>query len=155
MGCFFAMAAYVQLNDPDVLLWMFIYAIPGCLCISIAFSPEVQEHHIWQTLATADIVGSLAGAIYLAAVIRPQMQKGALHNPLVLEEGREMSGLIIIIFWISLCKFVSWYCQRKGDVPVSFWISILVLCFVPFSLWAYCYRNLDPKILPGHCKDML
>jgi hypothetical protein len=43
---------------------------------------------VWQSLATADIVGSLAGAIYLATAIRPQMQKDAINNPLVLEEGR-------------------------------------------------------------------
>ena len=43
---------------------------------------------MWQSLATADIIGSLAGAIYLATAIRPQMQKDSLSNPLVLEEGR-------------------------------------------------------------------
>ena len=43
---------------------------------------------MWQSLATADVVGSLAGAIYLATAIRPQMQKDAITNPLVLEEGR-------------------------------------------------------------------
>lgn len=155
MACFFAMAAYVQLNDPDPVVWMFVYVVPACLCISTAFSPDVQDHVVWQSLATADIFGSLAGAIYLATTIRPQMQNDSINNPLVLEEGREMSGLIIIMLWISLCKFVTWFSQRKGNVPILFWISILVLCFIPFSLWAYCYRNLDRRILPGHCKDML
>ena len=45
---------------------------------------------MWQSLATADIVGSLAGAIYLATAIRPQMQKDSIKNPLILEEGRYM-----------------------------------------------------------------
>ena len=46
------------------------------------------DHSVWQSLATADIAGSLAGAIYLAAAIRPQMKKDSINNPLVLEEGR-------------------------------------------------------------------
>ena len=46
------------------------------------------DNIVWQSLATADIFGSLAGAIYLATAIRPQMQKDMIKNPLVLEEGR-------------------------------------------------------------------
>ena len=46
------------------------------------------DHIIWQSLATADFCGSLAGVIYLATLIKPHMERESIMNPLTLEEGR-------------------------------------------------------------------
>ena len=65
------------------------------------------DNIVWQSLATADIVGSLAGAIYLATAIRPQMQKDSLKNPLILEEGRYICLSVVFVHCnaFSLHKF--------------------------------------------------
>ncbi|XP_071321166.1 transmembrane protein 220 isoform X1 [Trachinotus anak] len=43
MSLFFALAAYVQINDPDAGLWMVGYGVPAVLCAGIGWKPQVTE----------------------------------------------------------------------------------------------------------------
>ncbi|XP_028912899.1 transmembrane protein 220 isoform X2 [Ornithorhynchus anatinus] len=44
MAAFLALAAWVQVNDPDAGLWMVAYAVPAFLSLLVGLSPQVAGH---------------------------------------------------------------------------------------------------------------
>ncbi|KAL1779167.1 transmembrane protein 220 [Sigmodon hispidus] len=41
MAAFFALAAVVQVNDPDAEFWVVVYMIPAVLALLVGFNPLV------------------------------------------------------------------------------------------------------------------
>ncbi|XP_024257878.1 transmembrane protein 220-like isoform X2 [Oncorhynchus tshawytscha] len=117
MSLFFALASYVQINDPDAVLWMVAYAIPANLCLLIAIKPHVTER---------------------------------ITNIFQQEEGREFSGLMLILVWLLLC-------QHSGCSIGALRLSVAVaITIFPFVAWLYYYINKELRTSwPPHCKTAL
>ncbi|XP_038836531.1 transmembrane protein 220 isoform X2 [Salvelinus namaycush] len=117
MSLFFALASYVQINDPDAVLWVVAYAIPANLCLLIAIKPHVTER---------------------------------ITNIFQQEEGREFSGLILILVWLLLC-------QHSGSSigALRLFVAVAITIF-PFVAWLYYYINKELRTSwPPHCKTAL
>ncbi|KAJ8389116.1 hypothetical protein AAFF_G00123220 [Aldrovandia affinis] len=142
MCLFFALASYVQINDPDAALWMACYAIPAGLCLLISLNPQVTEALPWRRLADLHTLVSAAVASMLGWVLYEKQIQHVFHQ----EEGREFSGLMLTIVWLLLCR-------HSGRNPVG----ALRVCIAagitvfPFVAWLYYYINKDLRSAwPSH-----
>ncbi|XP_076726512.1 transmembrane protein 220 isoform X2 [Callospermophilus lateralis] len=99
MAAFFALAALVQVNDPDAELWVVVYAVPAVLTLLVGVNPLVTGHFIWKSVSAVHMSFCLVWAAGLAYHFLLHTQHNILHE----EEGRELSGLVIITAWMSLC----------------------------------------------------
>ncbi|XP_013377712.1 PREDICTED: transmembrane protein 220 isoform X2 [Chinchilla lanigera] len=148
MATFFALAAFVQVNDPDAELWVVVYMIPAVLTLLVGFNPLVTGSFIWKSVSAAHILFCLVWAAGLAYSLLLHAQHNILHE----EEGRELSGLVIITAWMSLC-----YSSSKN--PVGGRIQLLlatVIALFPFISWVYIYINKEMRSSwPTHCKSVI
>ncbi|XP_074168157.1 transmembrane protein 220 isoform X1 [Sminthopsis crassicaudata] len=148
MAAFFALAAYVQINDPDAELWMVVYMIPAILTLLVGFNPLITGNFIWKNLTKLHLFLCTLGAVNLGFYLFHHSEKNILHE----EEGRELFGLGIIIIWLSLCHI-----STKNPVGrrVQLIVTIAVsLC--PFITWFYIYVNKEMRSTwPTHCKTVI
>ncbi|XP_077825724.1 transmembrane protein 220 isoform X3 [Macaca mulatta] len=112
MAAFFAMAAFVQVNDPDAELWVVVYTIPAVLTLLVGLNPQVTGNVIWKSISAIHILFCMVWAVGLAYYLLRHTQQNILHE----EEGshfqnlkctpfyRELCGLVIITAWIILCR---------------------------------------------------
>ncbi|XP_071968838.1 transmembrane protein 220 [Engystomops pustulosus] len=148
MSMFFALAAYVQVNDPDAEMWIVIYVIPAALILLVSINPDITGHVIWRTLSTLHCTGCMMGASYLLMSL---ILSGHIRSLLHEEEGRELSGLLIIALWMYLCK-------DTGRAPVGGWRLLVGVCISVFPLvtWIYVYMNKEMRTSwPQHCKTVI
>lgn len=106
MTIYFAICVALQYNDPDPYLWMPMYGAAMVACI--LFSRSTLRPWI------AGLIGGLALA--WAGTIAPRVvgQDGFAHmfesmkasNPLI-EESREMGGLLIVFAWMAALTVAS------------------------------------------------
>ncbi|XP_075435732.1 transmembrane protein 220 isoform X2 [Ascaphus truei] len=100
MSLFFAMAAYVQINDPDAEIWIVVYTFPAALTFLVGINADITGHLIWRTLADLQCAACVLGTGSLAGYLFIYRKKSLLHE----EEGRELCGLGIIAVWMLLCR---------------------------------------------------
>ncbi|XP_072259394.1 transmembrane protein 220 isoform X1 [Pyxicephalus adspersus] len=160
MSAFFSLAAFVQLlltadtmsipsqiNDPDAGVWIVIYVIPASLILLLSIKPDITGHVIWKTLSDLHSVLCLLGASRLFVSLLLDGKKNILHE----EEGRELSGLAIIVLWLLLCRNSG----RKsiGGPRLLIAVSVSVL---PFIIWLYIFINKEMRTSwPQHCKTVI
>lgn len=94
--------AFLQLNDPDALLWTAIYLFAACLCLLAMYQK------LWRWLT---VVSSL---LFMAGAIRqwPEVYKGitgTMNNNPEIELARESLGLVICAVFVML----SFFLQKK------------------------------------------
>ncbi|XP_070250400.1 transmembrane protein 220 isoform X3 [Myotis yumanensis] len=99
MAAFFALAALVQVNDPDAELWVVVYMIPAVLTLLVGLNPLVTGNLIWKSVSAVQAFFCVVWAASLAYHLMLHAQWNVLHE----EEGRELFGLVIIATWMSLC----------------------------------------------------
>ncbi|XP_054111825.1 transmembrane protein 220 isoform X2 [Callithrix jacchus] len=99
MAAFFALAAFVQVNDPDAELWVVVYTIPAVLTLLVGLNPQVTGNAIWKSISAIHMFFCTVWAVGLAYYLMHHTQQNILHE----EEGRELSGLVIITAWMILC----------------------------------------------------
>ncbi|XP_016043191.1 transmembrane protein 220 isoform X2 [Erinaceus europaeus] len=107
MAAFFALAAYVQVNDPDAELWMVIYTIPAVLTLLVGFNPLVTGHFLWKTISAIHILFCIAWAVCLVVYLLFHIHQNIFHE----EEGRHPVGgrlQLVIATVITLFPFISW-----------------------------------------------
>ncbi|XP_036409477.1 transmembrane protein 220 [Megalops cyprinoides] len=147
MCLFFALASYVQINDPDAGLWMAGYAIPAGLCLLISFNPHVTEALLWRRLADLHTLISAA----VAAMLGWTLHKEGVKHVLQQEKGREFSGLVLTAVWLLLCR-------HSGRNPIGALraCTAAAITAFPFVTWLYYYINKDLRAAwPSHCKTAL
>ncbi|XP_029584117.1 transmembrane protein 220-like [Salmo trutta] len=146
MSLFFALASYVQINDPDAVLWMVAYAIPANLCLLIAIKPHVTETLLWRRIAKLHVLISTA----VVSMMGWTLYKERITNIFQQEEGREFSGLMLILVWLLLC-------QHSGSSIGALRLSVAVaITIFPFVAWLYYYINKELRTSwPQHCKTAL
>ncbi|KAM7371450.1 hypothetical protein PAMP_008692 [Pampus punctatissimus] len=100
MSLFFALATYVQINDPDAGIWMVCYGVPAVLCALIGFKPHVTETLPWRRVADLHVMVSSA----VTAVLGWRLYKEQITEIFQQEEGREFSGLMLTLVWLLLSR---------------------------------------------------
>ncbi|XP_066442651.1 transmembrane protein 220 isoform X2 [Eleutherodactylus coqui] len=128
MASFFALAAYVQINDPDAEIWIVIYAVPAALISLLSIDPDITGHVIWRTLSGLHCAICLIGAFYLLASL---LISGNIKSILQEEECRAVVGGFRLLVATSISIF-------------------------PFLTWAYIYINKEMRTSwPQHCKTAI
>jgi len=101
VGILFAIAALLQLNDPDPVRWLTLYALAAAACWL-----SLERPSRW-ILAAAVGLAALVWAVLLAARVVPTFEWANLVRakdprfPAV-EETRELSGLVLIAVWMGV-----------------------------------------------------
>lgn len=147
MSMFFALAAYVQINDPDAGLWMVGYGVPAVLCACIGLNPLVTETLAWRRVADLHVMISGAFLAMLGCSIDRERLADILHQ----EEGREFFGLLLTTFWLLLSR-------HSGRSPVGkLRVSIAVaISLFPLVAWLYFHFNEELRMSwPSHCKTAI
>ncbi|XP_036884053.1 transmembrane protein 220 [Sturnira hondurensis] len=148
MAAFFTLAAVVQVNDPDAELWMVVYMIPAGLTLLVGLDPLVTGNFIWKSVSAVHIFLCTAWAVCLAHYLVLQTQWNVLHE----EEGRELTGLVIITAWMSLCHSSSKH-PVGGRIQLA--VAIIIALF-PFVAWVYIHVNKEMRSSwPTHCKTVI
>ncbi|XP_047615172.1 transmembrane protein 220 [Phacochoerus africanus] len=148
MGAFFALAAFVQVNDPDAELWVVVYTIPAGLTLLVGLNPLVTGSFIWKSVSTIHILFCIVWAAGLAYNLLLHTKQNIFHE----EEGRELFGLVIITAWMSLCHSSS---ESPAGGRIRLAIAIAVALF-PFISWVYIYVNKEMRSSwPAHCKTVI
>ncbi|XP_051680452.2 transmembrane protein 220 isoform X1 [Oryctolagus cuniculus] len=203
MAAFFALAAFVQVNDPDAEVWVspdgalsslpgtwerlpalqmsaltdipvpassgvekmnracnpgalspqgqdrqVMYAIPAVLTLLVGFNPLVTGNFLWKSVSAVHMSVCVLWAVGLAYHFLLHTQQNILHE----EEGRELSGLLIITAWMSLCRS-----SAKNPVGgrIQLALAIAIVLF-PFISWIYVYTNKEMQSSwPTHCKTAI
>ena len=103
----FLFSVVVQYNDPDPIQWMLIYGLAAAACIL-----SLKSRLPWKVPALIGVV-----ALVWAATIAPDVigkttfaemfQSFHMINEVV-EESREMGGLLIVAFWMAALTLASY-----------------------------------------------
>ncbi|XP_037544593.1 transmembrane protein 220 [Nematolebias whitei] len=147
MSQFFALASYVQINDPDAGLWMVGYGVPAVLCALIGFTPHVTETLTWRRVADLHVMISSA----VISMLGWKLYSEKITQIFQQEEGREFSGLMLTVVWLLLCRHSGR--APVGKLRVSTAVSITVF---PIVAWLYYYINKELRSnWPSHCKTAI
>uniref|UniRef100_A0A3Q3VRJ9 Transmembrane protein 220 n=1 Tax=Mola mola TaxID=94237 RepID=A0A3Q3VRJ9_MOLML len=147
MSFFFALATYVQINDPDAALWMVGYGVPAVLCVFIGLRPHVTETLPWRHLADLHVMLSSA----VVAMLGWRLDKERLAGIFQQEEGREFSGLMLTVVWLLLCRHSGG--APLGTLRVSTAVAITAF---PFAAWLYYHVHKELRASwPLHCKTAI
>ncbi|KAM9472422.1 LOW QUALITY PROTEIN: transmembrane protein 220 [Salvelinus alpinus] len=146
MSLFFGLASYVrQINDPDAVLWVVAYAIPANLCLLIAIKPHVTETLLCRRIGKLHVLISTAVFSMMGWTYKER-----ITNIFQQEEGRELSGLMLILVWLLPC-------QHSGNSigALRLFVADAITIF-PFVAWLYYYINKELRTSwPPHCKTAL
>ena len=102
----FLFSAAVQLNDPDPLAWIGIYAVAAVVC-----GLEIRRRApVWAPVAIAFIALFWAGSLYYRVNEVPISSLFAEWEmrDVRIEEAREMYGLTIVGIWMIVIISVRW-----------------------------------------------
>lgn len=147
MSLFFGMAAYVQVNDPDAATWIVTYSIPAALSMFVSLNPRITDNIIWKGLSDLHSIACILGSIFLAWHLIIHTERNLIHE----EEGRELSGLLIVTVWMILCRCTSYHSIGKFRLTLAAVITLL-----PFVSWLYIYVNKEMrKSWPSHYKTVI
>ncbi|KAF7657357.1 hypothetical protein LDENG_00028640 [Lucifuga dentata] len=147
MCIFFALAAYVQINDPDAGLWMVGYGVPALLCAFIPLNPHVTECLPWRRLADLHVMISSA----VIAMLGWTLWMEGITDVFQQEEGREFSGLMLTIVWLLLCR-------HSGKAPVGMLRASTAVAITVFPFVAWLYYSINEELRsnwPSHCKTAI
>uniref|UniRef100_A0A8C6WTZ2 Transmembrane protein 220 n=1 Tax=Neogobius melanostomus TaxID=47308 RepID=A0A8C6WTZ2_9GOBI len=147
MSLFFALATYVQINDPDAGLWMVGYGVPALLCALIGWRPQVTESAPWRRVADLHVMLSTA----TVSVLGWTLVKEQVTDIFQREEGREFSGLLLTLLWLLLCRH-----SGRSPVGVLRVSTAAAITLFPFVSWLYYYIHKELRAdWPSHCKTAL
>ncbi|XP_026210168.1 transmembrane protein 220 [Anabas testudineus] len=147
MSLFFALAAYVQINDPDAGIWMVGYGVPAVLVALIGLKPQVTETLPWRRVADLHVMISSAVIAMLGWALYKERVTQIFHQ----EEGREFSGLMLTAVWLLLCRH-----SGRGSVGMLRVSTAVAITVFPFVAWLYYHINKELRSnWPEHCKTAI
>nr|CAB3267074.1 transmembrane protein 220 [Phallusia mammillata] len=148
-AAFFALAAYVQKNDPDPEIWATIYLLPAFLSLATAIQPEFTESKFIRHVNEMIIVGyCIFGGIILDYSYK--FEEDIFHWIIHDEAGREFGGLLIVSLWTGLMH------GSSRSATTKFLIMSSMIILVPAIFWGYIYFNKAyRKMWPKHCQTAL
>ncbi|CAO2643623.1 Transmembrane protein 220 [Lemmus lemmus] len=145
MSAFFALAAVVQVRWAEEQV---VYMIPALLALLVGFNPLVTGNFIWKSVSVMHMLFCVLWAGGLAYHFLHHAQQSILNE----EEGRELSGLVIITAWMVLC-----HSSAKNPIGGRMHLAIAVaIALFPLISWVYVYRNKEMRSSwPAHCKTVI
>ncbi len=109
----FAVCAAVQLNDPDSILWIAIYALAAGICLGVG----ARLLPWW--VPGAALVASISFGVVLATqaegVKWADITSSLSMKTLEVEKAREAGGLIIVGIWMAVLTVVSRSNKGRGS----------------------------------------
>ncbi|CAF0822710.1 unnamed protein product [Didymodactylos carnosus] len=150
---FFLLAAYVNLNDDDWYLWIFIYLSTAFFLLieTLDYQTLYDTFYYYCLNAFVFFLFIAYGCSLLIPSTPPTKQRNKskewfLHR----EEEREMSGLALASGWLLLI-----FCRRRHFYQSTYLLSIMaiVLTLVPIAMWSVCFVGDWSQYFP-QCKDM-
>ncbi|KAI7803476.1 putative transmembrane protein 220 [Triplophysa rosa] len=138
MSLFFALASYVQINDPDAVLWWMKHCglclLLLCCKLATLLWRRIADLHV---LVASTFVFLLGWNLYKEKIINIFQQ----------EEGREFSGLLLTVFWLLMCRH-----SGRGAVGSFRLFTAVGITVFPFIAWIYYYINTELRShWPEHC----
>ena len=102
----FAFSAFVQVNDPDPLLWIVIYAAAAVVC-----GLELRQRTPWWAPAAVGVIAliwavTIAPRVFGVVPFASMFEEFEMKNVQV-EESREMYGLLIVAVWMLAVAYAS------------------------------------------------
>jgi hypothetical protein len=145
MAGFFLLAALVQLNDPDPLLWM-----PGYVALAVDAACHAATGAVAGILS-APIRRALAAALVVLAAVHAgsridvQPWTADVGAWLDTEVFREAGGLLVMAAW--LCGV-----GTRGSVGGGYAMPALLLAGSVVGWWAYAWQRPAAASLAPHCR---
>ena len=105
MAGLFAFAAALQYNDPDPIRWAAVYLSAAAAC-ALYFNDRL----LWYIPATIGLVvllwaGVIVPDVWGQVTFNEMFETWKMTDPLV-EEAREMCGLLLVAFWMVVLVIV-------------------------------------------------
>lgn len=115
LAAIFLLFAFVQINDPDPVLWILIYGLMAVACILAAFG----RYHPWG-ISVLLILYLAYGFFYIPGVVEwlGSEDKSMLFDDIAkmqypyIEESREFLGLLICIL-VLVMHLLTWRSRRS------------------------------------------
>ncbi|ERE69463.1 transmembrane protein [Cricetulus griseus] len=125
-----------------------VYMIPAVLTLLVGFNPLVTGNFVWKSVSVIHMLFCVLWAGNLAYHFLLHAQQSILNE----EEGRELSGLVIITAWMALC-----HSSAKNPVGGRMHLTIaVVIALFPLISWVYVYMNKEMRASwPTHCKTVI
>jgi hypothetical protein len=106
MTAAFLFSVAVQYNDPDPIRWMLVYGLAALACVL-----ELWGRLIWYFPAALGVLAlvwaaSIAPRVIGKTTFGDMFQSFHMINPVV-EEAREMGGLLIVAAWMGVLVLAS------------------------------------------------
>mmetsp|Transcript_26378 Transcript_26378/g.38975 ORF Transcript_26378/g.38975 Transcript_26378/m.38975 type:complete len:212 (+) Transcript_26378:28-663(+) len=157
MSIVFFYSGFVQLNDPDWLLWLLGYKLTGLVCIGLV-GQSLKMIETVKSKQAAQIMALLAG---LSLIFHSIIHRENVDFSIYTEEGREAMGLALICLWMT----TGWIatpspkttttksCQNVGSVAIA--TMVVAFCTaVLLSIWAVPRFLLGKEDLTIHCQGL-
>lgn len=110
LAALFVLAAAVQLNDADPLLWVTVYGGAALMCAFTAIAGYLPDW-VGVPALVAVVVGAsyLGWQIFVVGDVSPMYQQASGSEPGLLEteEGREMLGLVLVAVGLGLAVLLT------------------------------------------------
>ncbi|XP_027282928.1 transmembrane protein 220 isoform X2 [Cricetulus griseus] len=109
MAAFFALAAVVQVNDPDAEFWVVVYMIPAVLTLLVGFNPLVTGNFVWKSVSVIHMLFCVLWAGNLAYHFLLHAQQSILNE----EEGSLLLSLVTLLArYTALSTRVLWFLEE-------------------------------------------
>jgi hypothetical protein len=109
-----ALFAFVQLNDPDAVLWFFIYMVPAILAAVAAFRPHVLATAGGTVLCGVLMLLSFAGVAYYWPTTPGFWRQEVWWET---ETAREGMGVMILAIVMIVIFYTAWSARGRASVP--------------------------------------
>jgi len=158
MSLFFIFCGYVNINDPDSVLWIGMYLFGSVL----SFATFLNSLRTFPQVPL--IIPSIFGVLCVVGMIRlSQNIAFPIENVwefFETEEGREIGGLFILGFEMVLILLTSnWKANRESGtesvlVKVVYWAGF-ILVIVAFYSAIYLQPEMNKRLQVPHCQGSL
>jgi hypothetical protein len=99
MAALFALAAAVQVNDPDPVRWMAVYGA-ACACSLMAARGRSPHPAVPAALAAIAVTWAVTIGLRVGASSYPHMFDAWEMKTPAIEEAREATGLVLVAGWM-------------------------------------------------------
>ena len=111
MAALFGLSAIVQLNDPDALRWILVYAAAATIAVL-----EARRAMRWPA-AVIVMLAAVGSAVWIGSDLQPAplgslFEEWEMRDTAV-EETREIGGLLIVAFWMAAVGVAAGMRARK------------------------------------------
>jgi hypothetical protein len=113
MAALFVFSALVQINDPDPLRWIAVYAVAALVCVL-----EARRTTPWPVAAAAAAIALLTAVLIARdldfAPVASLFEQWEMRDTSI-EETREVGGLLIVAVWMTVVALAAAFRARRAS----------------------------------------